>query len=136
MGSATMTPHGIVSVPVPAGTRTGDVFLLEGEYWTIAYSGLVCRLRDSKGLRYLAHLLSRPGEYVHCGALGSTVVDGKETACNAERARLAVTKRIKAAVEKIQEHHPALGQHLVASIKTGSRCAYLPGPHDSISWSV
>jgi hypothetical protein len=53
-----------------------------------------------------------------------------------ERARLAVTKRIKAALSKIELHHAALGHHLFASIRTGYRCAYLPDPHDLISWSV
>jgi len=26
--------------------------------------------------------------------------------------------------------------HLIVSIKTGYQCAYLPDPHDPISWSV
>jgi len=36
-------------------------FRREGEYWTIAYEGRVTRLRDSKGMRVLAHLLAQPG---------------------------------------------------------------------------
>jgi predicted ATPase len=36
-------------------------FEREGEYWTIAYAERVSRLRDSKGLRVLAHLLADPG---------------------------------------------------------------------------
>ena len=36
-------------------------FELEGEYWAITYATRVIRLRDSKGLRVLAHLLADPG---------------------------------------------------------------------------
>lgn len=37
-----------------------DIFRLEGEYWTIAYEGQTFRLRDTKGLAYLAELLHNP----------------------------------------------------------------------------
>jgi hypothetical protein len=36
-------------------------FRREGEYWTVAYDGDNFRLRDSKGLHYLARLLAQPG---------------------------------------------------------------------------
>lgn len=44
-------------------------FRREGEYWTIAFEGEAIRLRDSKGLVYLAHLLRHPEEDVHALAL-------------------------------------------------------------------
>jgi pimeloyl-ACP methyl ester carboxylesterase len=37
------------------------VFRREGEYWTIAYGVHTFRLRDSRGLRYIAQLLRYPG---------------------------------------------------------------------------
>jgi predicted ATPase len=42
---------------------SGDhgLFQREGEYWTIGYHTKVLRLRDSKGVRVLAHLLADPG---------------------------------------------------------------------------
>ena len=43
----------------------GHVFRREGSYWTIAFEGSVVRLRDSKGLRYLARLLANPGVEFH-----------------------------------------------------------------------
>jgi hypothetical protein len=43
----------------------GAVFRREGDYWTVAYGGETARLRDVKGLRYLACLLHRPGREVH-----------------------------------------------------------------------
>ena len=36
-------------------------FVREGEFWTIAYEGTTMRLRDVKGLRYIALLLAAPG---------------------------------------------------------------------------
>jgi hypothetical protein len=32
----------------------------EGEYWTIEHGGSALRLRDSKGMRYLATLVANP----------------------------------------------------------------------------
>jgi hypothetical protein len=53
----------------------------------------------------------------------------------AERARLSVTKAIKATLQKISETHPDLGRYLSTHIRTGSFCSYNPDPNDSISWS-
>src|ERR1700688_3534417 len=41
------------------------VFRKEGEFWTVAYGGNAFRLRDSRGLGYLAHLLRHPGVEFH-----------------------------------------------------------------------
>ena len=43
-----------------------------------------------------------------------------------ERARAAVTMRIKAAIDRITTHHPPLGKHLSNSIRTGVFCTYSP----------
>lgn len=40
-------------------------FRREGEYWTIAFEGDVFRMKDSKGMRYLAQLLANPGTELH-----------------------------------------------------------------------
>ena len=42
-----------------------NVFRQEGEYWTVVFDGSVVRLRDAKGLRYLARLLAHPGREFH-----------------------------------------------------------------------
>ena len=49
------------------------VFHREGEYWSIAYEGDVFRLKDSKGLRYLARLLKDSGVEVHVMDLASNL---------------------------------------------------------------
>ncbi len=67
----------------PAETPSGDagIFCREGEYWTLAYAGKTFRLRDTKGLHYIARLLADPGAEVHVGdlvALGAGAADGAE----------------------------------------------------------
>lgn len=45
--------------------RPESLFHHEGEYWTISYAGEVFRMKDGKGLRYLAQLLANPGVELH-----------------------------------------------------------------------
>jgi DNA-binding response OmpR family regulator len=201
----------------------GATFRREGEYWTLAYHGTVCRLKDTKGLHYLAVLLGRPGEachavalvtavdqpqalqattsasalsgdqwaaqHLHVGGLGDAgvVLDAqakaaykhrldelrdnlaeaqrfhdlarathvqaeldfltaelaaavglggrdRHVAASTERARLMVTKAIRAALRNISASHPALGHHLTTSITTGAFCMYTPDPTSPLSW--
>jgi len=44
----------------------------------------------------------------------------------AERARSAVQRRIKNAIERIAQHAPALGALLSKTIRTGNYCVYRP----------
>jgi hypothetical protein len=44
----------------------------------------------------------------------------------AERARVAVQKRLKEAIRKVEEGAPALGRHLTLTVRTGTFCAYHP----------
>ncbi len=53
-----------------------------------------------------------------------------------ERARVNVTRAIKTAIRKITEGHPALGEHLTQTIKTGTFCSYIPDPRLPTSWQV
>jgi hypothetical protein len=48
------------------------VFRREGEYWTIAFEGDAFRLRDLKGLRYVARLLAEPDREFHVLDLAAT----------------------------------------------------------------
>ena len=114
-----------------------QIFRQEGEYWTIVYAGTLFRLRDGKGLQYLAQLLSRPDERIHCGDLWSSAAKHTSTAeASVERTRVAVTKRIKASVAKIAALHPGLADHLSTRIRTGYFCVYACDPRGPISWTV
>ena len=199
----------------PASEVPPEAFRYEGDYWTLAFGGRMCRLRDAKGLHHIAHLLGRPGEYIAASdllaalergaapqAAGSSngqmarsvgdagpVLDGRartayrrrldelratldeaerfndtgraasarteiefiedqlaaavglwgrdrRAASVTERARLTVTKRIKGVLERVNRRHPALGEHLTRTIRTGLLCAYLPEPDEPTHWVV
>jgi tetratricopeptide (TPR) repeat protein len=51
--------------PATATTVTTAMFRREGEYWTVRFDGDAFRMRDAKGLRYLARLFQRPGQEIH-----------------------------------------------------------------------
>lgn len=50
----------------------------------------------------------------------------RRAANDAERLRVAITHRIRAAIDQIARRHPELGDHLRASVSTGYRCLYQP----------
>ena len=206
--------HG--AVPSPNAERRAErgTFRLEGEYWAIGYGGAWTRVRDSKGLRYLVRLLSRPGQEVHAldlvaspgraagagpaadraagldarqGGDAGALLDAKAKAAykrrldelredvaeaeaandlgrldraqremdflvaelaaavglggrdrkgasDAERARQSVTRAIKAAVERVAEADPVLGDHLRTTVRTGMYSSYGPDPRTPIEW--
>jgi len=51
-----------------------------------------------------------------------------------ERARSAVTHRVRSAIRQLGQLHPALGKHLEHSVNTGVYCSYRP-EHET-AWSV
>jgi hypothetical protein len=193
-----------------------NLFRQEGEYWTVVFDGAVVRLRDAKGLRYLARLLAHPGQEFHAidleaaeaqaAPLGSRASAGepelavrpdlgdagplldapakaayrarltelraeleeaehfhdptratkarqeleflvgelaravglggrdRRAASHAERARLNVTRAIRAAMANLARANPALGRHLTTTIRTGRYCAYTPDSRAPIAW--
>jgi hypothetical protein len=53
-----------IEVTASATTET-SVFRLEGDYWSVGFEGRTVRIRDLKGMRYLAQLLAHPGREFH-----------------------------------------------------------------------
>jgi len=53
-----------------------------------------------------------------------------------ERARASVTRAVRAAMARIREHDPTLGEHLDRSIRTGVYCAYVPDPRVPVEWEL
>ena len=47
--------------PIPGA----NVLRREGDYWSVTFEGRTVRLRDLKGMRYLARLLAEPGRQFH-----------------------------------------------------------------------
>ena len=192
---------------------TTAVFRREGEYWTIEFGSDAFRIRDARGLRHLARLLSAPGREIHAIELsrldgpgaqatalaadpGMSVVGSgdagptldaeakaayrmrlleirdelaeaerwndpervarlqadedalvhelsaaiglggrdRNAASPSERARVSVTRAIRATMGRIAEQSPSLDAHLAATIHTGTFCSYTPDPRAPIIW--
>ena len=197
------------------GMADENVIRREGDYWCVVFQGQTVRLRDLRGLRYLARLLAHPGREFHvldmvADAAGSAVdhldvgaaepeltvclgldagplLDGRaksayqrrlaeidedseaalatgnheraaqaqaerdflagelaravglggrdrRAASMSERARASVTRAVRQAMTRIDEYHPALGEHLRRAIRTGTYCGYLPDPQVRSAW--
>jgi hypothetical protein len=106
----------------PNGTAESAMFRREGEYFSVGYSGDHFRLRDSKGLRYLAVVLGSPGREIHVLDLVAVVRGadpalrgggdaGLDTAPGAQdtgpvldrQARVSYERRIRDLEEEIEE---------------------------------
>ncbi|KAA3626507.1 MAG: hypothetical protein DWQ02_20395 [Bacteroidetes bacterium] len=67
---------------------------------------------------------------------GSLGLAGKprEIGSTVEKARSAVTLRIRGIIKKIGKDHPGLGRHLANSIQTGTFCSYRP--EEPVNWQL
>jgi non-specific serine/threonine protein kinase len=63
------------SMPISDKGTADAVFRREGEFWTIVWRGKTSRLKDAKGLHYIAYLLVHPGDQIHVHDL-ITIVEG------------------------------------------------------------
>jgi hypothetical protein len=179
------------------------VFRQDGDFWTIAYEDKHLRLKDAKGLQYIAHLLRHEGQELHAAELAAGIAAASAPALGgerevshglgdagevldaqarsdyrrrlgdlqeeaeeatrwgdigraaklreeieflteelaaavglggrvrkvgdvADRARKAVTSRIRETIARILREHPTLGRHLGNAIRTGLFCSYRP----------
>jgi hypothetical protein len=134
---------GLMGPPARVARPDHGLIRREGDYWTIAFANRLVRLRDKRGLRYLAPLLYRPGEGIHVIELQAVAAEtGRQRRLlladrsrpAAARARVAVAKALKAALERIAEAHPELGEHLAASVRRGYVCSYAPDPGHPVVW--
>jgi hypothetical protein len=96
----------------PADAPRGPtVFQREGEIWTIGYEGELFRLRDVKGLRYIAQLLASPGRETHAVELAQVVegvpehvrADGSTGPALDAQAKHAYRQRLDELAEELEE---------------------------------
>jgi hypothetical protein len=98
-----------------------DEEVAEAETW--ADPERAARARDERDV-LLAELAAAAGLGGRARRLGD----------QSERARKAVTARVRDAIRRIEREHPALGAHLRASVTTGTHCAY--SPPTPVSWRL
>jgi tetratricopeptide (TPR) repeat protein len=103
------------------------------------------RLADLGAELELAEQLNDPGragrargeiEFIERELAAAVGLGGRsrKISSHTERARLAVTKTVKAALSQIRHAHPELGRHLTLSIRTGNFCAYFP--QQPVAWRL
>jgi hypothetical protein len=60
----------------------------------------------------------------------------RRAASGSERARVNVTRAVRSALARIALHSPALGDHLQATVRTGTFCSYVPDPRVPFTWQL
>lgn len=78
---------------------------------------------DERSARLTAERDALVGELARAYGLGGRA---RRAGDPTERARSAVTWRIRSGVKRIERAHPALGRHLARSVRTGTFCSYSP----------
>ena len=188
----------------PAAAPAHALLRREGEVWSLRYEDSTVRVRDGKGIRYLAELLANPGDEIHAVDLvrldapadaprasddagpvldreakaayrarvaelrddldeaerfhdperaaqvreeleavatelrGAVGLGGRDrrTGSDAERARVNVTRAIRATIKRIAENDRALGLELDGTVRTGTFCSHEPDPRHPVRWRV
>ncbi|MGH9211422.1 MAG: ATP-binding protein [Acidimicrobiales bacterium] len=132
------------------GTRHGVIGRCH-DRWVIALDGRRVRITDRVGMRHLTHLLTHPGEPMSAlhlaaragqgtGASPDDASDAKAGSAGVageapERARTAVRKAIKRAVDAVADADPSIADVLRSTVTTGTTCVYTPDPNDPVAWS-
>jgi non-specific serine/threonine protein kinase len=60
----------------------------------------------------------------------------RKAGSDAERARLNVTRAVRAVIKKVASGCPVLGGHLDRSVQTGLFCVYEPDPGFPLDWEL
>jgi tetratricopeptide (TPR) repeat protein len=96
-----------IEVAVGATAET-NVFRREGDYWSVVFDGRTVRVRDLKGMRYLAQLLAHPGRQVHvldlvAAETGQPTAPGDAGEMLDDRAKSAYRRRLAEIEDDIEQ---------------------------------
>jgi tetratricopeptide (TPR) repeat protein len=96
-----------IEVAVGATAET-NVFRREGDYWSVVFDGRTVRVRDLKGMRYLAQLLAHPGREVHvldlvAAETGQPTAPGDAGEMLDDRAKSAYRRRLAEIEDDIEQ---------------------------------
>jgi hypothetical protein len=95
----------------PPPSPTAAVFRCEGQYWSVGFGGRIVRVKQTKGVQYIAHLLRHPGQDFlaldlmqtsNGGTHAGPGPDGGEPLLDA-RARAAYRTRLQELREELEE---------------------------------
>jgi hypothetical protein len=88
---------------------------------------------DDRAVKAQAELDALLAELARAVGLGGR---DRRASSAAEKARLNVTRALRAATSRLAEALPEPGAVLDRRLRTGAFCAYEPGPEDEVVWSV
>jgi tetratricopeptide (TPR) repeat protein len=96
-----------IEVAASATTET-NVFRHEGDFWSVVFAGRTVRVRDLKGMRYLAQLLIYPGREFHvldlvAAETGQKMALGDAGELLDERAKSAYRRRLAEIEDDIEQ---------------------------------
>jgi tetratricopeptide (TPR) repeat protein len=96
-----------IEVAASAPTET-NAFRREGDYWSVVFEGRTVRVRDLKGMRYLAQLLAHPGRELHvldlvAAEAGQQMALGDAGEMLDERAKTAYRRRLAEIEDDIEQ---------------------------------
>ena len=60
----------------------------------------------------------------------------RQVSSNSERARVSVTRAIRHAISRLEQHDAALAEHLTRTIHTGTYCSYMPDSRAGSKWRI
>lgn len=60
----------------------------------------------------------------------------RPTGATPERARASVTRAVRYALRRIEQHHPTCGAHLAHAVRTGTYCSYTADPAAPVTWHL
>jgi hypothetical protein len=85
-----------------------------------------------------AELAERDREYLIAELSRAVGLGGRlrTIGSDAERARMAVARTLRYAIDRLAEHHAPAAAHLENSVRTGTYCSYRPDPLSRVRWSV
>lgn len=99
---------------------------------------LQAEISEAEAMNQIEHISSLREEYEaildHLSKSMGLSGKSRKVGSTVEKARSAVTWRIRSALKKIEKSHPELGKHLSRSIKTGTYCSYRP--ERPIDWTI
>jgi tetratricopeptide (TPR) repeat protein len=79
--AARQPPRSATSQPAPSPSEQGEnIFRHESDHWTLIFQGRTCRLKDAKGLRYVALLLCAPHRPMHVAELSGATTPAADAA--------------------------------------------------------
>jgi hypothetical protein len=109
-GGPVESGHSVVANTLPT------VFRRDGDYWSLAYATDAFRLRDAKGLHYLAQLLRHPGKEFHVLDL-VTAVEGADVS----RPRPGATQNDGLVLHSTSDAGPGLDERAKSSYRARLR---------------